>query len=71
MRRSGICPMKAGLLKGRNLGILSGSTSIRRSTDRRAMLDCHTGYLPSKSLVIKIELLPFDTCGAFKLPVHI
>jgi hypothetical protein len=70
MSRLGICPMKAVLLKVRSLGIPPGSTSIRHSTDHRATPGCHSRYLPSKSIVRGIELLPFYTCGSFKLPVQ-
>lgn len=65
--RWGICPMKAVHLKERNLGTPSDSISIHRSRDRNVMQDFHSLDLSSKSLVIRIELLSFDSCAAFSL----
>jgi hypothetical protein len=59
--------MKAVHLKERNLGTPSDSISIHRSRDRNVMQDFHSLDLSSKSLVIRIELLSFDSCAAFSL----
>jgi hypothetical protein len=58
-RTCGIYPMRVGLLKGRNLGTPSGSTSIHRSRDRKVTQDYPSLYLSSKSLVTRIELSSF------------
>lgn len=49
MRKSGICPMKACLRKGRNLGIPFRSIGIRHSIGRMVTPDRQSWCLPLKS----------------------